>query len=387
MPLTRRSAIALLAIAPLTGCAFEPITWENPSAAPTVDQSADDAALVPEEYFNRSPDSAPKLLPEGTTTMQRISTPHFDARLDRRFAGPRLGAQTMAQVYEPGAVRAPEGFELIAFTLQAGRPFYAETGSATAVLEVLVGDSTALPLAAPFGVFDQTTRRFERQWVLTVLAVPLGADVALRVRDEGKAVEVNLRTGAPRVDDAWAANAGFRQPVSIEVTGEQQVFTRELATLPTDGTPPQTSTFKFGIAPEASRGLVPWNPEDGWADPGTQWLRVDNHARVLFEPVGAPAVVMEIDVPKSFQYTEGTAAPIPALRPKTMTTDAIRDGVAPMEVTWMVPAQENRAIFTCNPVGRAEAHYSDHAPIPMEYTGQADPLVFVLSITPLEESW
>lgn len=387
VPLTRRSALALLAVGGLTGCAFKPISWGEPTGSPVPTASADNALEVAEDYFNQSPDSGAKMLNEGITTMQRISTPHFDARLDRRFAGETLSAQTVAQVFEQGAIRAPQGFELVAFTLQAGHPYYGETDTARAAVEILVAASTVIPLTAPFGVFNDTTRRFAREWVLVILAVPAGAPVMLQVRDEGLTVAVDLRSGAPVVDEAWAANTGFRERVGIKVIGDDQVFHRTLATLPTGALQKQTSRFSFGIKPQASWGLVPWNSEDGWAEKGKQWLRISTGARVAFEPPGNPAVIMDIDVVNSFQYVEGTAAPIPAHRPKTITTEAIYNGEAVLDVTWLVPGMESRATITCNPVGELRARYSDHPDVSAEFTGAASPISFTLAFSPLEEEW
>lgn len=387
VPLTRRSALALLAVGPLTGCTFTPIAWEDPTASPTSAASADDATVVAADYFNRSPDPAPKTLSEGVSTLQRISTPHFDARLDRRFAGKRLSAQTTAQIYEPGAVRAPQGGELIAFTLQAGSPCFLEDVKAAAQVDIVVGGGVVLPLTAPFGVFNRDTGTFEREWVLSVCAVPEGADVALRVTDEGRRVSVDLRTGAPIEDEGWVATAGFREPLAVRIGDARQRLTRELVTVPTDTTPVQTSTFELDLALEAIDALLAWTPEDGWAQPGMRWLRIATGARASFEPADNPSAVMDIDVVKSFLYREGTAAPVGAHRPRSVTTQEVMDGKAVLDVTWLVPTPRERVTITCDPVGVIEALYRDHDPIAMKATGPANHLAFALEFAPVEPPW
>ncbi|NHB84515.1 hypothetical protein G7085_07605 [Tessaracoccus sp. HDW20] len=97
------------------------------------------------DYFAQSPDSGARTLSEGVPAPQRISTPHFDARLDRRFVGDALGAVTAAQVRERTGIRAPDGYELVAFTLQAGTPTFGETDASSARIEIEVGRVSSTP--------------------------------------------------------------------------------------------------------------------------------------------------------------------------------------------------------------------------------------------------
>ncbi|NHB84514.1 hypothetical protein G7085_07600 [Tessaracoccus sp. HDW20] len=140
-----------------------------------------------------------------------------------------------------------------------------------------------------------------------MFAVRSGSAVALSVTDEAKKVTVDLRTGAPLVGDAWHATRGFRERVGIEVVGGQQVLDRDLTTAPVNGQQ-LSSRFRLGLDPGAGYGLVPWNPEGGWAPEGMQWLRVSMRARVEFVP-SDPTVVIELDVPRSFIYTEACRRP------------------------------------------------------------------------------
>ena len=383
VPLTRRSALTLLAVSGLSGCTFTPIKWEQGEAAPSATGKGDGAVEIRPDYFAQSPDSGARTLSEGVPSPQRISTPHFDARLDRRFAGESLGAVTAAQVRERGGIRAPEGHDLLAFTLEAGTPTFAETDESRARIDIQVGDGLSYPVKAPFGLFSSERGTYDRAWALFVFAVPTGSPVALNVTDEGKKVSVDLRTGAPVVDDAWHATRGFRERVDIEVVGGQQVIERDLTTAPVNGQN-LASRFRLGLDPDAGYGLVPWNPEGGWAPEGRQWLRVAMRARVEFVP-SEPNVVIDLDVPRSFVYTEAMEAPIGAHLPKTITTESIQRGSGTLDVTWVVPGAAAEARFVCNPVGVAVARFSDHPDVPVEFTGAAEQAQYTLKFTPREE--
>ena len=70
---------------------------------------------------------------------------------------------------------------------------------------------------------------------------------------------------------------------------------------------------------------MPWNPEQGWAEEGQQWLLLLKvQARVSFSPP-QPQFVVQIDVPRSFTYQDEDGKEFPALMPKTIiTTEAIQ---------------------------------------------------------------
>lgn len=379
--LTRRSALALLAVSGLAGCSFEPITWETTTANPTADASTDPAAEVRADYFAQSPDSGARTLLEGVPAAQRISTPHFDARLDRRFVGEEIGAETAAQLRERTPIRASKDHELVAITLQAGVPSFADSEAGGASISIELGDGVKLPVQQPFGALDRERGRYVRDWALLVFSVPTGAPVRLAVADEGKTVRVDLREGAPIVDQAWEANRGFRERVDIEVVDPAAVLHREVQTAPVNGQV-QKSRFRLGLNPDAARGLVPWNPQSGWAPDGRQWLRVAMRAKVEFAPAD-PAVFATLDVKRSFSYVEGRDAPLAPNLPETIETEVLQRGTAELDVTWAVNGAASEAQLICNPVASAMyARYTDHPDVAATFVGRPEQAMFTLRITP-----
>ncbi len=371
--LTRRSALALLAVTGLSGCSFSPIQWEDPEALPSPSPSGDGAVEVRSDYFAQSPDTGDRTLSEGIPVSLRIATPHFDAWLDRRFHGKSLGAVTTAQVRESTAIRAPEGHELIAFTLKAGTPAFSDSGTDGARVAIIAGDSLHYPLAAPFGP------SYDRGWALYILTVPEGVPVVLTVTDEGKVVTVDLRTGEPEADEPWRANRGFRERVAIEIVEGPAILERDL--LAVVNGQQLRSRFRLGLDPQAPSELVPWNPESGWAEENMQWLWIAMNAKVEFVP-SDPAMLIELDVPGSFSYREAQADPIPAHLPRMITTEAIQRQSQDLDVRWAVPGAATDAQFDCSPVGVAVARFSDHPDVAAEFTGAPSQQTWTLKFTP-----
>lgn len=386
VPLTRRSALALLAVSGLTGCSFSPIVWESTEANPDGGESGAAGKEVRPDYFAQSPDSDARTLDEGAMSSQWVSTPHFDARLDRTFVGAELGAKTSRQVREPSPIRAPEGHELVAFTMEAGSPVFGDAGKDggehVAQVAIEVNEAIKLPLTAPFGVFSPA-EGYARPWALIILCVRTGESVKLAVRDEGKTVRVDLRTGAPEVDADWAATRGFRERVTIGVSETSAVLRRDIQTDKVNEQV-QRSNFRLGLKPDAGGGLVPWLTTEGWAPEGSQWLYVKMNALVTFTPA-TPAIIMSLDVPRSFVYQAGTSAPIEALPIEGgITTEQIQRESKTLDVTWSIPDGDDQARITCNPVGRMVARYTDHPDVAAQFIGAPQQVMFRLKFTPME---
>lgn len=378
--LTRRSALTLLAVTGLSGCAFEPISWETPDPSKPTTPSTPDGVEVRPDYFAQSGDSGARTLPEGVPVPQRIATPHLDARLDRIFAGDSLGAVTAAQVRERTAIRAPKGSELIAFTLEAGSPAFGGPQAAQVDMGIDFGDGQRYPIKSPFGLFSADRGTYDRGWALCIFSVPIGSTVLLTVADQGKVVTLDLRTGKPVDDEGWRANRGFRERIEVEVVGGAKVLERDLVTAPVNGHQ-LTTRLRMGLDPVAAHGLVPWSPDGGWAEGDRQWLRLATKARVEFVP-SDPSVVIDLDVPRSFSYAEAQEAPIAARLPESITTESIQRGSAELDVTWLVPGLASQAVVSISPVGTAAVRFSDHPDVGAQFTGEAPQVSYVLTFTP-----
>ena len=374
MALTRRSALALLAATSLSGCSFEPIQW-GPDTGGSTSGAQGKATEVSPTYFAQSPDSGTRSLSEGAPASQRISTPHFDARLDRTFIGPQISAETAAQIREESSLSAPNGYELVAFTLEAGTPYFAPAEGANAQVNLII-DDRSVPLQAPFGTYSESSG-YVRQWALVVFCVPESSAVVLAVTDAEQTVQVDVRTGAPIADTAWQLTRGFRERVAVEITGGSEVLNRTIVTDPVNG---QQLTFQFqlGIDPTAERGLVPWNPEDGWASEGNQWLRIAMNAKVNFVP-GDQAVHVDLDVTNSFSYSEGDNAPVQPHRPKSIVTTEIQRAAAVLDVTWIVPGDADAATVRCSPSGTVQVQFSDHPTVRGDFSGAAPTATYQLA--------
>ncbi|MEO7587192.1 MAG: hypothetical protein ABIS84_04110, partial [Arachnia sp.] len=137
MRVTRRAA--LLGVGAVSGCSFTPVNFSSETAAPSASASVDPTVTVDPDFFARATDGTPKLLPEGTASGQRFSTPHLDGVLAELFVGEELAQTTARQTGADTPVRAPEGYELAAFTLLGGRPTYIVEAGQEAAVQLRVG--------------------------------------------------------------------------------------------------------------------------------------------------------------------------------------------------------------------------------------------------------
>ena len=379
MALTRRSALALLAVAGVTGCGFEPVTWTTPSGAPSATEVVDPATTLDPQFRTQSLEGSPKSIEEGFQVGQQISTPHFDGTLEALFIGERLGERTAAQVREQTEIKAAPGHELVAFTLRAGQPTFLDAEEPP-TFALLVGDREA-PIDPPFGEFN-SEGRYSSQWVLHILSVPQQVPVLLQVSDQGRSVRVDLREAKPVEDDAWAVMEPFREPKTVTLDPPLGVFSRNIETVPpADPQRPvqkETSEFLLQMQPEPT-ALVPWIRERGWAPEGKLWLPLSTQAKVVFSPA-TPQFVITMDVAESLTYQGGDGVLVKAEFPETVTTLAMQRGQAALDVAWLVPETDTRAVIGFDPVGTMVVNYTGGITFPSQFVGEAAPLEFTVSV-------
>lgn len=369
-----------VAVLATTGCSFTPINFGPESATPTASATNDPAHAVDPEFFVRSREGSPKRLPEGKGAELRVSTPHLDGTLRQFFVGERLGFETMTQVGEESAIKAPAGHELVAFTLQGGLPGFMLTADDALTVQLVVGPKL-VPVANLFDKFNNTTGRYLNEWEMFVFAVPAGAPVLLEVTDAGLTVAVDLRTGVPVLDDAWKANAGFRERWKIACEPRSGVFSRQFTTTPDATIEPDTATLEIGLTPDVASGLLPWVPTLGWAPNGQQWLAVPMKPKVVI-PEATIFPQVNIDVATSFQYQDQAGVRHPAVSPKSVTTEAIARQQVDLIVIWAVSGRDAEAMISFSAVGPVEVDYTDHPNMPAQFSSEVVPLDFTLTFTP-----
>lgn len=385
MTLSRRSALTLLAVAGVSGCSFEPITWTSASPEPSETNTVDPAVELDPEYMSQSLDGSPKTIEEGFTVGQRVSTPHFDGTIEAAFVGARLGERSAAQVSQQTAVRAAPEHELVAFTLRAGDPVFTGQPEEPPTFALQVGERR-VTLEHPFGRLT-TAGRYETQWVFIVLSVPVAAPVRFQVSDQGRTCSIDLREGRAIEDEGWAANALFRERQVVTLEPTEATFSRGVDVVLPEGTESTGQTaveLIVTMAPLPSRGLTPWVPGLGWAEAGTLWLPLQTQSKVAFSPV-TNTYLITVDVPQSFVYQDEGGSLINAVSPETITTQQIMRGQSPLDVVWAVPEGDTRGVVRFNPVGTLEANFQGGVQYPASFTGTAIPMEFTLEIAPLEE--
>lgn len=377
---TRRAALFGLAAATVSGCGFEPVSFEPHTESPTPTASVDPAKVVDRQYFLRSRDGSPKNLPEGEYGSLRIATPHLGASLEGWFAGERLSLETAAQVGEETPLKAAEGYELAAFTLRGESPPYVEMAGHELTSLLKVGDNV-IPLPNLFDKFNPQSSSYLTEWEMIVLSVLPGDPVTLEITDEGRTISVDLRTGLPVLDDGWRANEGFRERWDVTCTPDNGVFSRGFTTTPGDDFEPESGELQIGLQPDTGNGLLPWTPTLGWAPDGQQWLEVRMNARVAV-PTGNVFPQVSLDVAKSFQYLDEAGTMHGAAHPASVSTDALARGQVDLIVTWAVSGGEASGQLSFNATGPIEVDYTDYPNMPAQFSTEAVPLEFDLSYEP-----
>lgn len=378
--LSRRATLAGVAVLATSGCGLQAVNFGPESAEPTATTTKDPALVADREFFLRSREGSAKRLVAGKPVEQRVSTPHLDFMLRSCFTGDRLDAETMTQVGQEEASKAPDGYELAAFTLQGGVPGFLLTADDVLTTRLVIGDKT---VAVPnlFDKFNSSTGRYLNEWEMFVLCVPTGAPVLLEVVDAGKTVTVDLRTGVPVVDEAWKANTGFRERWKITCEPATGVFSRKFTTMPPAELEPVTATLEVGLKPNTLSGLLPWIPTLGWAADGSQWLAVPMAPKVVV-PEGNVFPQMNINVASSFQYQDQSGVKHAAFSPKTVTTEAIARQQVDLIVIWAVSGRDGEAVLTFNPTGPIEVDFTNHPNMPAQFTSAVEPLDFTLTFAP-----
>ncbi|MEO7588441.1 MAG: hypothetical protein ABIS84_10500, partial [Arachnia sp.] len=237
-----------------------------------------------------------------------------------------------------------------------------------------------IPVPNLFNEFSTEADTYLTPWEMIILCVPAGSDVALEVSDEDRVIAVDLRTGAPRMDDAWAATTGFRERWEITCDPESGVFSRAFTTLPPAGMEAEGGKLNVGLRPDTGGGLRPWTPTQGWAPKGTQWLSVGMGARVQWEARLVPALTLS--VPKSFIHSDASGQQTEAVHPESVTTDALATGQAELLVVWPVIAGAGTSTLSFNAVGEMSVDYEEVPGVAAQFSGAATPLEFVLTATP-----
>ena len=136
----------------------------------------------------------------------------------------------------------------------------------------------------------------------------------------------------------------------------------------------------FGLRPTAPDGLRPWTPAQGWAREGQQWLTVAMDARVSWKGRTEPTFTLQGT--QSFVLLEPGGEQVPATQPELISADQINAGQAELVVVWPVSGQEGVSSFSFDPVGELRVDYADTPGVPAEFTSPAEPLEFMLTMTP-----
>ncbi|WP_040283274.1 hypothetical protein [Tessaracoccus massiliensis] len=377
----RRSALALLATLGLTGCSFEPVTWVT--AMPEPETTADPAVELRDDFFIQTSDAGVKSIDEGATLGLRVSTPYFDGRIEQLFLGEEVGAATAVQVRRRTPLRAPEGHQILAFTLAAGRPSFQADPDTQLVHSLRVGESL-LELGPPFGRHTVSQEgEYDIDWTLVMLCVPTGQSVRYEVTDQDRTVAVDLIGKAPVDDEAWAATQGFRERHQISIGPERAIFSRGVVSQPDPALEIEAEATQLTVpmAPNPVGSiLAPWLPGLGWAETGAQWLRL----RFTFDPSFADTKFhYDLDVAQSFTFEDGKGTRYPASDPERLTVEDVDLLQQRLDVTFAVGGPEAGAM-RFQPVGNLQALYTGGTAVPAVLTDQAPPLEFAVQFTAQE---
>lgn len=375
----------LLAVGGLTGCSVRPVQWVTPEAGPSASESADSAVAVDPQFLVQSLDGDTKALDEGSPVGLRIATPFFDGTLEELFVGKRLGARTAGQVRRDTGLAAPEGYDLIAFTMRAGAAANAATAESAPTFTLRLGDR-GVPVESPFGRTLQSGSP-ERGWAMFIVCVPEGDLAHLDVADQGKTCTVDLRTGLPTENADWAATAGFRQRIDAAVDPVEATFSARLETVPPPDFEKESAELSLTMRPDVRTSpLSPWHPVLGWAAAGEQWLVLPMNAKVAFAP-DRPQFVLDIDVPRAFSYEDEFGAARSARLPERVSTMDIAQDV-PLDVVWGVSGNDSNAVARFIPNGELTVNYQGTIGVdtlPAVFVGTPQPLEFSLTFTPQQQ--
>lgn len=376
--------MGILAVAGVTGCAFEPVTWVTPTADPSPTGPVDQAEELDPQVVIVSVDGSPKTIIEGSVIGRRLSTPQFDCWFEGAHVGERLSSETVAQVRLEREIKAPAGYEIATFAIRAGRPWHVEGTETEVTFQLRLGDRV-LDLQPPLGKFTSAADRYEVDWVMYVVCVEEGRDVIFDVTDQGKTCSMDIRVGLPVENADWAANQAFRERLEVTVDPPEATFRRNVVTLPPadleEPIEPEQSEFSLVLNPGDSTSIMPWMPELGWAPDGQLWLLMETRALVQFPPE-SPRFVLDMVVASSFLYQDETGADLAAVHPERINSEELRLGQVDLNPVWLVSATDARAVVRCNPDGAWVTNYIGGLTIPAQFVDRATALEFALTIAP-----
>lgn len=369
-----------VSVAAFSGCSFTPVSFsEATTPAPTA--GSDPTVVLDAEFYVRAGDGAAKTLTEGNRAEQRFSTPHLDGVLVSCFVGEGLSLATAEQLGQDAPLRAPDGHEVVAFTLRGGTPGFIDTVDQAADVQLRIGESR-VPVPSLFNTYSTEAGSYLAQWEMFGFCVPVGTAVALEVTDQDRSILVDLRTGLPRLDEDWKATTGFRERWAIACEPANGVFSRAFTTLPPPGLDEETGTLNIGLQPDTSAGLLPWTPAQGWAPEGQQWLVIAMNARVQWQARVSPQLTLNVG--ESFLHRALDGTQTEAVDPVSITTADLATQQADLVVVWPVSGRDAASTISFNAVGELVVDYTDAAGIPAQFTSQVEPLEFVLEFTPIQ---
>lgn len=375
--MTRRAT--LLAALALSGCSFEPMRFVDEDDTPPP-PTEEPARVVDPQFFERALDGGVKTLHEGPIAEERIATPHIDCVLRGFYVGRVLTAETVLQVGIPEAIAAPEGYELLAFILQGNAPAFGRTPERRETSTLRVG-SQEIALES---LFDDHVNDvgWLREWEFITLCVPEGDDVMLVIEDQGRQVQVDLRTGTPVQDDGWEATRGFRHRQRVVCDPPSGVFQREFETRPPEGFEADRGRIVMQLQPDILFDTVPWIPTLEWAPDGRQWLLLPMLTIASYENL-PPNLV--IDTPASFTYRDELGQSIPAAAPETVLFEELMRGQADMGLVWPISGQDEIGTVSVDITGRLSVDYVEASGVPADFIGESQPLEFECRFSPVAD--
>lgn len=349
---------------------MEPIRFVEETASPS-GPPTDQPQVVDRQFFERVLEGSSKTLRDGDILDLRIASPHVNCVLRNLFVGPVLSAETALQLRIPTAIAAPEGHQMLAFTLQGELPLYDRTADRHEQASLRVAGQ---PIELP-DLFDSYVRGegWLREWEMVAMVVPEDAEVLLAVEDQGRTVTVDLRAGVPVEDEHWEANRGFRERRSMTVEPQVGLFQAEFETQPPEGYDPDPGRMILQLQPDVAYATIPWIPTLQWAQPGRQWLLVPMLTRASYDNLPPQ---MEIDVAGSFTYRDQAGAAVAAVAPQSLTFEQLLRGQADLALVWEVSGNDQEGTIVADLHGPLTVDYSDAPSIPATFTETPTPVEF-----------